>query len=316
MATNTLTSLTFDECKELARDAGWKVDQDQNGQLIWTTPKGVKIRSGHHLEDRTQDSFRRFVKRLEQEGLHFPEHSEPPAVSPQPAPPRPVGNLAKGSHGLNPVPVESFGGQLRQARLKAEMSQLALADLLGVSSTLISLWENNASPPSREMNQKLIDLFGDEIAPTMLKAEQNESSQPAAAVPVPPRTRSGQPVTDEMVEKLADEAERGYDPAKLKPRPVEVSAPAGQKLIDLFGEDIATTLSVPALLREVEAQYLRSYQDGHEAGFLKAGEDVNRLTAELIDKQAELDRVRDELAALQRVIDTITGAVQGARRSA
>lgn len=36
--------------------------------------------------------------------------------------------------------------------------------------------------------------------------------------PKQPRTASGQPVTDELVQALADEAEAGYDPAALRRR--------------------------------------------------------------------------------------------------
>jgi CRISPR-associated endonuclease/helicase Cas3 len=32
------------------------------------------------------------------------------------------------------------------------------------------------------------------------------------------RTSGGVPLTDELLDKLAEEAEAGYDPAKLKPR--------------------------------------------------------------------------------------------------
>ena len=32
-------------------------------------------------------------------------------------------------------------------------------------------------------------------------------------------TKSGKPIDDKMIEELADEAERGYDPAKLRAKP-------------------------------------------------------------------------------------------------
>jgi hypothetical protein len=32
-------------------------------------------------------------------------------------------------------------------------------------------------------------------------------------------TKSGEPITDEMIEQLADEAERGYEPGQLRDRP-------------------------------------------------------------------------------------------------
>ena len=32
------------------------------------------------------------------------------------------------------------------------------------------------------------------------------------------RTKSGEPITDEMIERLAEEAERGYEPGQLKGR--------------------------------------------------------------------------------------------------
>ncbi len=31
-------------------------------------------------------------------------------------------------------------------------------------------------------------------------------------------TKSGEPITDEMIERLADEAEQGYEPGQLRPR--------------------------------------------------------------------------------------------------
>ena len=55
---------------------------------------------------------------------------------------------------------ESFGEKLRYLRTEKNLSQIALAKELGVSKSVISLWELDGSDPTLSNLIKISDYFG------------------------------------------------------------------------------------------------------------------------------------------------------------
>lgn len=52
-----------------------------------------------------------------------------------------------------------IGDRIRQARIAQGMSQLKLADALGVTKAAVALWEGHHRKPSREMSLKLAETL-------------------------------------------------------------------------------------------------------------------------------------------------------------
>jgi hypothetical protein len=85
-------------------------------------------------------------------------------------------------------------------------------------------------------------------------------------------TRDGRPIDDEMIEKFADEAERGYDPEQLKNKPRGRGRPPlgvrakevesvriEPELRDLAAQQAAKEgVSVSEIVRRALRQYLKS----------------------------------------------------------
>jgi CRISPR-associated endonuclease/helicase Cas3 len=84
-------------------------------------------------------------------------------------------------------------------------------------------------------------------------------------------TKSGKPITDEMIERLADEAERGYEPGQLQGRrrgPGRPPLGAAAKSVESVRLDAALQaetaqraaaegITVSELIRRALRQYLR-----------------------------------------------------------
>ncbi len=56
--------------------------------------------------------------------------------------------------------MEALNENIRALRLQTGMSQVELAEKIGVSKQCVSNWENDNVAPSVEMLMKLADLFG------------------------------------------------------------------------------------------------------------------------------------------------------------
>lgn len=54
----------------------------------------------------------------------------------------------------------SFADKLKQLRIKHNLTQIALADRVGVSYAIIGMIESGARPPSKEVAKKLSAFFG------------------------------------------------------------------------------------------------------------------------------------------------------------
>ena len=66
--------------------------------------------------------------------------------------------------------------QIKTRRIKAGLSQIALADLLGVNQTAISQWETGYSLPSADKLPRLAQALGCSIDALFEEAEDAEAA--------------------------------------------------------------------------------------------------------------------------------------------
>ena len=56
--------------------------------------------------------------------------------------------------------MENLGETIKALRLEKGLSQPQLAQLVGVSNGIISIWENNINEPKASYIKKLAEIFG------------------------------------------------------------------------------------------------------------------------------------------------------------
>ena len=101
---------------------------------------------------------------------------------------------------------ESFGIRLRKAREQKSLTQVGLAETLGVSQSAVAQWESGRSVPSRAMALRIQKLLG--ISPTAPEDEERTlSRRPFGRRPRLPVVGSPVPGDEERI--LVDETPRG-----------------------------------------------------------------------------------------------------------
>lgn len=70
----------------------------------------------------------------------------------------------------------TFGQRLRKARKEKKLTQIELANLLNVSNSSISDWENDKNRPNIELVEFLCGVL--EVTPSFLMGVKSEEKQP------------------------------------------------------------------------------------------------------------------------------------------
>jgi transcriptional regulator with XRE-family HTH domain len=101
---------------------------------------------------------------------------------------------------------ESFGIRLRKAREQKNLTQVGLAETLGVSQSAVAQWESGRSSPSRAMALRIQKLLG--ISPSAPEDEKRTlSRRPFGRRPRLPVVGSPVPGDEERI--LVDDTPRG-----------------------------------------------------------------------------------------------------------
>lgn len=74
-----------------------------------------------------------------------------------------------------------WGSRLRAARLATGMTQVALAETLGINSSLLSRWEAGISAPRDNMRQPLADALGVDVDVLFRFANGDDQPDPEPA---------------------------------------------------------------------------------------------------------------------------------------
>lgn len=82
----------------------------------------------------------------------------------------------------------NFGITLKTCRESANLTQEKLAEIVGVSSEMISRWENGHDTPKEDNVDILVDMFGDQLGVEYLKSKSKIAMRCLSGISYKPKT--------------------------------------------------------------------------------------------------------------------------------
>src|SRR5262249_1511420 len=156
--------------------------------------------------------------------------------------------------------VGTLGARIRELREEAKVTQAELAEMLGVSGAIISLWENNVVTPVAKNFEALVGIFA-QLADENWATSRNEVKGPALVLPTPVKVEVPViPGAEPFEEIVRGESDEPFIPAPVEPKPPAVNH---RREESDEGNDFQT---MHRLLGDLEKRLDSAYADGFEAG--------------------------------------------------